>query len=361
MSRVDGEGGGGAIYRWLRRLLLFGVSLLLSLVLLDLYLQSAEIQRPMENRLVPRIGLMYAPDFRFSRFSEGFYLGRTNEVGCLGRSAPRERDPGTTRILFLGDSFVLGHTVFDRHHFGRAIERAVSNATGRPAEVLNFARADFALTNMVQHYHDFASRWSPDLALFFVDQSDLDPPRQASGSFYPVAMIEADTLAYDYGFESSRKARMFARYGVILNLTVFPKLVFEFLKQVDRGELPHLLFDKLRPAPPPDNPPPSLARDAAARPMPELTRLALAQLAKRPETVVVLSGPTSPDYVDAIRAQGIRVLDLNPVFAALAARGTDPYFWPVTGERGHWNHAAHQAIGESLGESLLPILRSEAR
>lgn len=328
------------------------------LVLLDLYLQAAEIQRPMENRLVPRIGLMYAPDFPFSRFSEGFYLGRTNRAGCLGPDAPRERTPGSIRILFLGDSFVLGHTVFDRHHFGRTIERIVRDATGREVEVLNFARADFALTNMYQHYRDFASAWKPDLALFFVDQSDLDPARQASGSFYPVAVIEADTLAYDYSFVHSPKARMFARYGSILNLTVYPKLIFEFLKQVDRGELPHLLFDRFVAAPRGEETP--LAVGVPGRkvpPMPALSRLVVEKLAAMPEAVVVLSGPAAPEHAQTIRDAGVPLLDLNPVFDRLTQAGIDPYAWPVTGQRGHWNHAAHVAIGESLGDSLRGRLR----
>lgn len=345
------------MFHRLGRGLLFVIAFAAAAAALDLYLQSAEIQCPLEFKLDRRIGLMYAPNFRFSRFSEGFYLGKTNEYGCLGKGARQERDGRTLRILFLGDSFALGHTVFERDHFARWIEKIVSRATGRPVEVLNFARADFALPNLYQHYRDFASRWKPDLALFFMDQTDINPYKQASGSFYPTAYVEADTLCYEYSFVNSGKARMFEKYGPILNHTVLPKMVFEFLKHKDQGDLPHILFDKLAAEPPPEIAPLEVEPvGSPPPPMPEVSRLVLERLARLPEAVIVLSGPTHPAYRKVIQDLGIRMLDLNPAFDALRAQGIDPYYWPVTRTEGHWNQAAHQAIGESLGKGVLEIL-----
>ncbi len=231
--------------RRLLRVLAFFAAFVATLAALDAFLQLAEIQCPLEDKLDRRIGLLYAPDFKLSRFSEGFFLGRTNDYGCLGRGAPRERDGKSIRIILMGDSFTLGHTVFERDHFARWIERIVSQGTGQRVEVLNFGRADFALTNLYQHYRDFASQWKPDLALFLFNETDLDPYRQAAPSLYPTAFVQADTLCYEYSFADSRKSRMFEKYGTILNHVVLPRLVFDVLKQVDRKEVPHLLLDKL--------------------------------------------------------------------------------------------------------------------
>lgn len=343
----------------IRQSIVFGLCFFAALVGVDIYCQFAEVECPMEEKLDPRVGLLYLPNFKFSRFSEGFYLGWTNEYGCLGRGAPRQRDGKTIRILFLGDSFPLGHTVFDRHHFARGIEEVAARGAGRPVEVLNFARADFALTNEYQHYCDFASQWHPDLALFLVDQSDLDPARPASGSFYPTALVEADTLAYEYSFVHSWKAQTFQKYALILNHSVIPNLVFEFLKRRDQGELPHLFLGKLRPARPPEPTPlDNVAYKDPAKPMPATTRLVLERLAHTPRVAVVLSGPTHPDYAQAVRDLGIPLVDLNPVFADLRARGIDPYYWPVTNQRGHWNQETHRAIGEALGKASLDLLRA---
>lgn len=352
-TRETGRSG-GRFARYARATLVSFAVFLVTLIALDFFIQSAEIQSPMENHLVDRIGLMYRPNFRFSRFSEGFFLGRTNEYGCLGKGAPRAKDPGTIRILFLGDSFALGHTVFERHHFAERIEEVVSAATGQPTEVLNFARADFAVTNCYQHYVDFASQWEHDLALFLVDQTDLDPVRQASGAFYPFGVVEADTLRFDYGFTDTPKARAYARNEPFLAYTVLPRFVFEVLKVVDRGDLPHLLFDKLVPGKPVLAAPPIAVTEA--NPMPQITRLVLEKIAREPRVVVVLSGPTDRAYVEEIRSLDIPVFDLDPTFARLEAEGIDPYWWEVTGERGHWNHAAHRAIGETLGAGVVEML-----
>jgi hypothetical protein len=90
--------------------------------------------------------------------------------------------------------------------------------------------------------------------------------------------------------------------------------------------------------------------------MPEVSRLVLEKLAEESRAVLVLSGPTHPDYERAIRDLGIPVLDLEPVFAGLEAEGIDPYYWKVTGERGHWNQVAHEAIGEAVGHGVLNLL-----
>ncbi len=72
-----------------------------------------------------------------------------------------------------------------------------------------------------------------------------------------------------------------------------------------------------------------------------------------------MSGPTHPDYQKVIRDDGIRIFDLNPVFDGMRAKGIDPYYWPVTKEEGHWNQAAHQAIGEALGKDILAVLQQQ--
>lgn len=344
----------GRLPVWARHVLTFGAAFLISLVALDLFIQTAEIQSPMENHLVERIGLMYAPNFKFSRFSEGFFLGRTNSYGCLGKGAPQKKDPNTIRILILGDSFALGHTVFERHYFGRTIEKVVGEATGRPVEVLNFARADFSISNLYQHYVDFASQWDHDLAFFFADQTDLDPKRYASGDFYPRASVRADTLWYDYGFMTSGKAKAYLKNEPLLQHSVLPRFVFEFLKVEDRGDLPHLLLDKFVKIPPPMVAP--IALDRAPDPLPQVSRLVLEKLKEQRRVVFVLSGPTHPDYEAVVHGLGIPVLDLNPVFTELESEGVDPYYWKVTGERGHWNQATHVAIGEALGHGALPLL-----
>ncbi len=340
---------------------------LITLVGLDCFFRMAEIQSPFENRVVERVGLMYQPDFQLARFSEGFFLGRTNAYGCLGAGAAPTKPPDELRILILGDSYALGHTVFERHHFGREMERLLERATGRPTRVLNFARADFAVPNMYQHYRDFACQWEHDLALFFGNQSDLNASRQASASFYPYAVVEDDTLRFDYSFIHSRKSALLQRLEWWLPHVVLPRLLFEFAKVIDQGKLRQHLFQRPNhhsgvtstntgfrsiQRPQARHLPPRVAAPKA-EPLVAVSRLVLDKLQDEPKVVFVFSGPVHPTLQDELAQRQLPTIDLNPVFAEISAAGRDPYYWRVTGERGHWNHETHVAIGRALGEAVL--------
>ncbi|MCA9758346.1 MAG: SGNH/GDSL hydrolase family protein [Candidatus Eisenbacteria bacterium] len=341
--------------RWGKHVLVFLLWATLTTAGLDLFIQKAGIQSPMENHVVERIGLMYEPNFDFVRFSEGLFVGGSNAYGCLGKGAPKERTDGVYRIVFLGDSFALGHTVLERHHFARKMEEVIREETGHEAEVLNFARADFSISNLYQHYVDFASQWQPDLALFFADDTDLDPVRLASHDFYPAAVVEGDSLTYDYSFIDSPRGRTYQRYEWLLHRTVLPRFVFEFLKVVDRGDLPHVLFDKLAA---PVAAPPAPTVSGSDLELPEVTNLVLERLSQLDRVIVVLSGATRPESRQILSDLGIQTLDLNPVFEEVKASGVHPFYWSVVGEYGHWNQAAHQAIGQYLGHETGRILSS---
>src|SRR5512145_42556 len=104
------------------RVVVFGLSLLLALVALDAYLQATGIQTPMETRIDPRLGPTYIPNKPIVRFNEGFYICAANRYGYMGPPVPPRRQGAEKRVLLLGDSFVLGHTVLPRQHFARVLE-----------------------------------------------------------------------------------------------------------------------------------------------------------------------------------------------------------------------------------------------
>ncbi|MEZ4386373.1 MAG: hypothetical protein R3D98_02100 [Candidatus Krumholzibacteriia bacterium] len=231
----------------MRRLLgmaVFLATLVVGLLVLDGWLQLAEIATPLENRADPDLGPVYRPGVRFSRFSEGFFLGGANAWGYLGAGAPPEREAGTYRVLLLGDSFVLGHTVFERHHFKTVLARELGRRLGRPVEVLNFARADYCLWNMHQHYVDFASRWNPDLALFFLADGDLAPAYPADPQMYPYTELVDGELRTNDDFRTSAKRRTYLRLEPLLTHLALPRMGFNLLKVIDTGQWRTLLLGK---------------------------------------------------------------------------------------------------------------------
>lgn len=341
--------------RLVKNLIIFGVTLLAGLAGLDAYLQLAEIQTPMETRIDPRLGPTYIPNKRITRFNEGFFIGSANEFGYMGEAVPPRRRGSERRVLLLGDSFVLGHTVLPRHYFGRDLEARLSAATGAEFHALNFGKADFNLWNMYQYFTDFAGTFDHDVALFFVGDGDLVPARQIATDLYPVVSLQADSLVIDRRFRSSRSFRFYKSIEPVFTNSAVLRLAFNSYKMVKRGELASVVLDRFAPA--------RAASGAAAAPapagppveLPAISRAILRQFARDPRNVLVIQKSLAPELREEVRAAGLPMIDLGACMDSLQAAGMDPYYWPVTGTRGHWNHATHPVIGRFLAERLLAM------
>ena len=336
------------------RIVLFGLSMLAALTVLDVYLQASGIQTPMETRIDPRLGPTYIPGMPLTRFNEGFYVGATNRYGYMGPAVPPRSVQSDHRVLLLGDSFVLGHTVLPRHHFARRLESRLEETTGGEFHALNFGKADFNLWNMYQYHHDFATTYDHDVSLFLVDEGDLAPSRQIATDLYPTVKIAGDSLVIDRSFSKSGTYRFYKRVDPLLSHSAILRLAFNSYKMVKRGELAGVVLDKLAPARAPAAVTPEPARE-----LPELSRIILSDLAEDRRNILVIHKKLTPELLGAIAATDIPVIDLAACLDSLLASGHDPYLWPVTGLRGHWNHATHEIVGRFLADELrsLPQLQ----
>ena len=335
--------------RSLVKTLQYVLALGVALVVLEGFLQWAEIQTPMETRVDPRIGPTFIPNKKVTRFNEGFYVGGTNRFGYLGPGHAPDRNGGELRILLLGDSYVMGMTVFNRHHFARALESSLKDRLGTEVYTLNFGKSDFNLSNMYQYYHDFASGFDHDLALFFVDQGDLIPAKQMDRDLYPFCYLEDGELMIDYSFKDKEKFQLYKRLEPLSEHSAFFRLSYNARKMVARGEFGEVLLDKfsfLLPERKPRRP------GGQVRKAPDWTVPVLEELARDPKNVLVTTKELSPEVVALIRESGIATLDVTKVLDQMEADGFDPFYWPISGERGHWNQAAHAAIGRYLAEGL---------
>jgi len=341
--------------------LIFLATLVGGLLVIDAWLQLAEIQTPLENHADSELGPVYRPDVRFSRFSEGFFLGGANEWGFLGEGAPRERRGDEVRILLLGDSFVLGHTVFERHHFKTHLARELSARLGRPVTVLNFARADYCLWNMHQHYVDHASAWDHDLALFFLADGDLAPAYPADPAMYPFTELVDGRLRTNREFRHSSKRATYVRLEPVLTRLALPRMSFNLLKVIDSGQWRGMLLGKFAPRCEGETvvrlgdvpgPLPAEVLAAPAPPLPAVTPAVLRDLRNRGRCVAVVNWDMRPAWRDSIVASGLPTVELTTLWHAEQALGNDPWLWSVTGQHGHWNHRSHELIGQRLAEFI---------
>lgn len=334
-------------------ILIFVVVGLATGLALDGWMQLAEIEGPMETYVHPKYGPSYYPNLAFSRFHEGFFLGGTNHWGFLGEGRVPRNENGELRVALVGDSFVLGHTVFERHHFKRVLEADLEAALGRPVVVLNFARADFNLLNMHRYYRDVVSQWDHDIALLFAGEADFMAGGQIGSALYPVTVASGDSVSADYSFRSTSLYRRAKRVEPVTSRLAVARLGFNVYKLAVRGRLPHILLDKLAPSPRVPDAEDGARQDPGPRPLPDGSRAVLIDLAADSRVQLVYKGPVNDVCRTAVADSGLQPFDLEPVFRTMRAEGVDPRWWPITRRLGHWNHAAHVAIGHALARDLL--------
>jgi hypothetical protein len=340
----------------LGHLLLFGLTVLGTLIIIDFYLQIAEIQGPMETRIDPKLGPTWIPNKHIIRFGEGFFLGSANRFGYMGSAVPPRRVGKEKRILLLGDSFVLGHTVLPRHYFGRYLEESLFQATGEEFRALNFGKADFDLGNMYQYFQDFAGTFDHDLVLFFLGAGDFIDTGHPVSDLWPKVELTGDSIVINYSFRLNKTYRFYKKIEPIFEHSSVLRLFFNAYKMISKKSQGNgwidVIFDKFAPA---FN---FKGDDATVAPkepreLSTLSRAILRELSKDPRNALVLKGVVPPDLLAEIRAYGMPIIDLGSYLNTLQADGVDPFYWPVTKLRGHWNHSAHALIGQFLSSQIL--------
>lgn len=335
---------------------IFGLSLLGALICIDVYLQVSEIQTPMETRIDPELGPSYIPNKRISRFNEGFFMGSVNAYGYMGPARPRHRVGNEKRILLVGDSFVLGHTVLPRQYFGLYLERRLQEITGKEAQALNFGKADFNVGNMYQYFRDFAGTFEHDLALFFVGEGDLVPTGQTVSSLYPSVRLENGRIHISRDFRDTREYRFYKMIEPLLVNSAVLRLAFNAYKVVMSGGWRAVVLDKLEALIAGKNagsPAPSEIRKQPH--VPAVNIAVLEELSKDPRNVLVIQTPLDSQTLAEVKAIGLPIIDLGAFLEDQRSSGNDPYYWPVTGMRGHWNHPAQPTIGHFLADRIVEL------
>jgi hypothetical protein len=341
--------------RLLKKSIAFGLAFVAALAGIDVYLQLAEIQTPMETRIDAQLGPTYIPGKPITRFNEGFFIGSANAFGYMGPAVPPRRRGEERRILLLGDSFVLGHTVLPRQYFGRVLEERLRRQLGKDVQALNFGKADFNLGNMYQYFEDFASTFDHDLALFFVGEDDLVPSSQVVSSLYPRVRVEDGRIMIDQDFRTSRTYRFYKVIEPVFTRSAVLRLVFNTYKVISSGSWKMILLDKLAAQFPAAGAGPGPSSLTLPHALPELSRAVLRELSKDRRNILVLQTPLEAGLRREVEATGMPIIDLGAYLENLRKEGHNPYYWPVTGMEGHWNHAAQPLIGGFLADRIAQL------
>jgi len=332
--------------RFVKQIAFFIVGLVLTLLLMEVFIRSTHIVEQSYNDVYEDIGRGRRASYNYMMFNEGFSIGRFNRYRYLGPGYSPAKEDNVLRIALLGDSFVEGFQVFERHHFRRVLEEQLSRFVNRKVEVLNFGRSGFDIGDMYAYNKTFVSEFNPDYTLFFVSDAD----------FYPLftdplrlkVRKRGDSLIVEKGFPKEYIALYNQTKGLIQHSSFF-NMLNNGRKTIQSEGVGPILLEDFYPSSSTETKPLS----KKTQEIPAITRDIFSHLDQTNALIINRDiAPLDTSKLALIRSNKLRYIDLTDTLNVLKTKGVNPHYWRATKKMGHWNQAAHKAVGEYLATHL---------
>jgi hypothetical protein len=157
------------------------------------------------------IGSHWRAGARYRWTHEGFSQGRINAAGWRDRDYAKRKPPGTTRILFCGDSYVAALEVPLDSTFHKRLERTLEREApaGRDVEVMALGRGGLGTTQEYLAYRKWGESYDPDIvAVLFVLNDWADNwAGMWQGIQRPYFVEDGDSLRLDTSFVNTPEFR----------------------------------------------------------------------------------------------------------------------------------------------------------
>ena len=329
-----------------KNIIVFFVVFALCLLVLDRFIYYSESVMVNLYEHNNRIGKTLIPGTNYLFTSEGMGIGTVNYDGYLGKPSSKDKKGGKLRIALIGDSYVESYQLFDRVYFGRIMENHLKNKYGIDAEVMNFGRSGFTLSDMYVYSENFVEKFNPDLILYFIENDDFLNIHKEQGTPYPY--IENDSLKIYYFPEI--KQNTFILFSLNQMSKYFPlvQMIRNVMNLNTEGQTPEILFGKF-------------SELFSSQSVPEKQTFSLDStlikivnhLSANGKNIIVYRGKDeiNPDIYSLINESGVRYLDINDTLN-VTKNYFNPYYWKSKGIEGHWNIPAHEIIGKFLAEHV---------
>ena len=222
---------------------LYIISTIIVLVLLfEIYFRCTEIILPSFVYDNPELGRTHKASSLVNLVgAEGFYMGKINNFGYPGKEYPPAKEPNTFRIALIGDSYVEGFQLFERHHFARLLEKELNRISDKKIEILNFGTGGADFRGMYLRYTKLAKIFNPDLTLFFLKNEDL---LQKDAIPMPEPKITNDTIIYNKLEITNLAHRLRDQFALVRDYST-GNLFKEVFEVIFTGRFPAVFFDKI--------------------------------------------------------------------------------------------------------------------
>lgn len=318
-------------------------------LLTDIYFQLAEIQSLSITRTDPIIGTTFKKNKSYTFFNEGFGLGKTNSFGYLGPNYSDQINKNTLRIAILGDSYVEGFQIFDRHHFRSITEKKLNNTSNNNYQVLNFGVSGFNLVDMYCYQQNFTRKFNIDINIFLISYDDLIYKHTSASR--PFLFIKNDSLIIDYSFNKTKSFLFRKKTEIIRGKSAMLGLTYSFFNIVNTKQWQHVVLDKFyRPIKL------TVKNENKIKSFDQINPVIqkiINIISQQNSIIIIKDSSIPPDIIRTIKNKGITVIDPTVEFEKLNLAGLNPFYWPATKKSGHWNQYAHQVVSKLIVSETL--------
>lgn len=223
---------------------LFLLVFFVTIIFFEVFLRTSEIMLPSYVYDNPELGRTHKALALVNLVgAEGFYMGRINKYGYVGKAYSKNKGKNVFRIALIGDSYVEGLQMFERDHFSTYIQRKLSTLLSKKVEVLNFGIGGVDLRGMYLRFEKLAKEYDPDLTLFFVREEDLVKKDVLPT---PQPYVLNDTIAFSEAYLNTPDSRLRKRFEFVRAYSV-GNLLKEVFEVYHDGFLLNKLLDKFYP------------------------------------------------------------------------------------------------------------------
>ncbi|MDF9800316.1 hypothetical protein OKW21_005579 [Catalinimonas alkaloidigena] len=350
----------------IRSIVYFFATALFCTLALELYIRGTEISGLSETDYHEDIGRIIRPNAKVVHYNENFTYSQVNKYGYLGPSYPPEKSPGVFRIALLGDSYVEGFQVLERHHFRTVLEEKLEEDLALDSvEILNFGRSGFGLADAYAYDVNFVSDFNPDLKIYLL--SAIDFYRSSGDELLPKWRLQENELIQDTSHRESKELKLYNTVKIGLQHSATLQMLRNCVNIIRDGKAGEVLFGKMlylfqeKAKQPQDND--EQRKEMVAEALPKIPNLILEKLGEK-ENVLIANRDSIqfPEHLQReITLENIKLVNLSDTLSPLKNdKSVDPRYWPVTNTKGHWNYRAHQAIGEYLTKILVKEIKAES-
>ncbi|MEM6631995.1 MAG: hypothetical protein AAF694_20130 [Bacteroidota bacterium] len=347
--------------RIIKSFLFGGVAFILTLFVCELFIRTAHIANVSSTEVYEEIGRGRRKNLRYVYFNEGFGIGQYNKFGYIGEPHPFEKPANTIRVALMGDSYVESLQVFERDYFGNIAESILKDQYPQTQiELLNFGRGNSDIGDLYVLHTNFASRFNPDYVVYMLAEADLTP--RYLDPVRPKTILDGDSLVIFQDFANS-ELETYQKTKFLIHNSAFLNMLNTCRKKSKTVPIAATLLDKVYTWIYPSYEAPG--EDSAQSPLLALNPVTDSILASlNPSQVVFVNRTDQPlpqVFVDKCTAQGFYYHDLSMPLNQMKESGIHPVKWKISGQTGHWNHAAHKVVGRDMAKVIGSLLEKNKR